>query len=312
MKFTISFLLLIASQVHVEATFTVAATDTATGQQGAAGCTCVVPEAVSLYNHYHSVVGKGVLLSQASPPDADSPVYSKAHELLSAGQDCDTVLQAITNDTSLDGESSIRQYACVDSRGNAAGYTGAGIQEFYDVLLSLNGEEVQPHAQVDEQGSAGSVFYSAQGNIVSKNTVPLLSDGFEQAEGCDLAGRLFRSIVAVDDSNNQARANGSSEDTNFEGDVRCENGIGEGIIPGYGYPGLQAYIHVEDVNGNEVLHIESLPEGGVNPYDEIREKYAQWRLANPCPSHDYSSNANAAQFSMVVGMAVVALATIMI
>jgi hypothetical protein len=52
----------------------------------------------------------------------------------------------------------------------------------------------------------------------------------------------------------------------------------------FGYPGLQSYIHVDDKDGNELLHILSLPELGINPYDELRTKFAEWREANPCPS----------------------------
>ena len=155
----------------------------------------------------------------------------------------------------------------------------------YDTIIMKG---LQPHVQEDQTGtlSGGEMTYSAQGNIVSNNTIPLLVEGFQEEEGCDLADRLYRALIAVDDANTIARTDlNAPDDTNFVGDVRCENGVLWGLItPGYGFPGLQAYLHVDDAEGNELLHIEAVPEGGKNPFDEIRTKYAEWRRQHPCPS----------------------------
>lgn len=65
----------------------------------------------------------------------------------------------------------------------------------------------------------------------------------------------------------------------------CKYGALDGLIPGHGNPGLQAYIHVDDMEGNELLHIAVEPDGtlGINPFDELRDKYFEWRAKNPCP-----------------------------
>ena len=70
----------------VEATYTIAATDSVTRQIGAAGGTCV--EGNSLYEiNYHGVPNHGVLLTQALPPSPESPVYDLGEALLLNGTD---------------------------------------------------------------------------------------------------------------------------------------------------------------------------------------------------------------------------------
>ena len=288
----LALFILASSTTQVKATYTVAGADSKTGQLGAGGCTCVDPDAgIQLFKFYKPTAGKGLLLAQAFPPDETTPnynaIFNTADQLLQQGEDPEVILTKITDPTLDSGPSpffedvpvnEIRQYGCVDLQNRAAGYSGEGIGDLYD-RLGMNASTVQDYDNSHETGQAGDIAYSAQGNSVSINTVPLLVEGFNANGGCDLADRLFNSIVAVDDANNKARAANENEDINFEGDVRCE-------IPGvgFGYPGLQAYLHVDDKDGNQILHIESLPEPGTNPYDEIRTKYAEWRAANPCPT----------------------------
>lgn len=301
MKLFTAFALLATTASFADATFTIAGAHPTSGQMGAAGSTCVDPtgdNGLSLYKvNYHPTSGKGLLLSQASPPEEGSSnsdaVFETADKMLQEDEDPSSILAAIS-DPMVDGgldmgfpSNEVRQYGLVDLQGRAAGYTGSSIGDMYDTIVLIG---LQPHVQENEAGSVtgatGSMVYSAQGNIVSNNTVPLLAEGFQEEEGCDLADRLYRAVIAVDDANAKARANpDASDNSDFVGDVRCENGVLWGLLtPGYGFPGLQAYLHVDDEDGNELLHIEALPEGGENPFDDIRTKYAAWRQQHPCPS----------------------------
>lgn len=300
MRLFTAFTLLATSAYFADATFTIAGAHPSTGQMGAAGSTCVDPtgdNGLSLYKvNYHPTSGKGILLSQAKPPEEGSSnydsVFDTADKMLQEAEDPASILDAISDpmvDTGLDmgfPSNEVRQYGMVDLHGRAAGYTGSSIDNMYDTIVLMG---LQPHVQENEAGSVtgatGSMVFSAQGNIVSNNTVPLLAEGFQEEEGCDLADRLYRAVIAVDDANARARASAASSNSDFVGDVRCENGVLWGMLtPGYGFPGLQAYLHVDDEVGNELLHIEALPEGGKNPFDEIRTRYAEWRQQHPCPS----------------------------
>ncbi len=233
---------------HVEATFTIGGVDLTTGHIGSAGTTCVDPGLFTLYSiNYRRVAQKGLVLAQAFPPEEGSLVFDKIDELLEADEDCSTILETITDpafdDAALPVTENVsvplyvlRQYACLNYRGQAEAYTGADLDEFYEALGSA---EWQPSAQLDmafpegTQGAPTNFAFSAQQNAVSLNTVPLLADNFLSGEGCDLAQRLFDAITSVDDANTEARTQNATEDTNFEGDVRCEYGAMGGATPGY-------------------------------------------------------------------------------
>lgn len=304
MKFLAAFTVLaISSASSVDATFTIAGVHPKTGEMGAAGCTCAEPAGthpVNLYTvSYHSTPGEGLLLAQAKPPKAGNAVFAEAEKLLKQGTDPATILNTIST-AAMDSDkgliqvfnlpfNEVRQYGLVDSQGRSAGHTGPSIDDMYASAVYAG---LQPNVQEDKQGktASGEIAFTAQGNIVSADTVSILVNGFQQGndtEACFLADRLYNALVAVDEANTKARSDpNATPDNNFVGDVRCESGHyfqNHLLTPGFGFPGLQAYLHVEDQYGNEVLHIEAKPIGGVNPIDQIRSEYKAWRAQKNCP-----------------------------
>jgi hypothetical protein len=276
MKISHLIVAVVASQTTVDATLTIAAADSSTGQIGASGTSCVN---ASLYNAvYQSVPGHGLLMTQALPPETEpvvSPVYGLAEELLLNNTSPADVITAITDPkvdiSSLDlgtiafPGANLRQYGIVDLQGRHAGYTGANIEDLY-MLIGYNytaGESTH-HVQQDAQGTYDNIVYSAQGNIVSDATVPTLSNTFETVEACDLAERLFLSLAAV------------FEADELTGDIRC--------FDSNGASGSTVFIHVDGEDGSEVIHIDNdeNPSLTENPWEGFKAKYEVWRKENPC------------------------------
>jgi len=135
----------------------------------------------------------------------------------------------------------LRQCGIADLVGNTAGYTGEDLDPLYEVLGN------QPSFQTDQQGTVGNYSYSAQGNVVSEQTVPILALTFEQglllgsnvaaddlgndvaADDCDLVQRLWDAVMAVYE--------------NKEGDTRC---------PEHG--AAVAFLNVEHENSDAFFH----------------------------------------------------------
>ena len=217
---TLSFMFLLVQHSAVEATFSIAASDRATRQIGAAGASCV--EGFSVYEPlYHGVPGHGILITQAAPPPSGSPVYDIGDALLLNGTDPAVIIKTITDPLVDNGTVSLMdyrnetdentyndyqlwQYGCVDLMGKAAGYEDPTLKEFYfDVgyVDESGGGEFMNYTQEHMTGTIGTFTYSAQGNIVVDTTVPALVDNFVQGNAfsvsdCDLADRLYRAISA--------------------------------------------------------------------------------------------------------------------
>ncbi|KAL3775170.1 hypothetical protein HJC23_000313 [Cyclotella cryptica] len=223
MKFrhiAILFLIAIRSIAISEATLTIAATDSGTGEIGAIGTSCSND---SLYDSaYQGSPGNGLCLTVgAVVPSLTSPVYGVIDSLLATNIDPQSIINSITllsldtaTETVINGLSvtvynavDLRQYACVDLQLRAAGYTGIDIQDYYTQLgFDLSAGWPYPYTQVDTQGLYGSdIVYSAQGDIVSATTVTTLSNTFSSATACDLlccikATNAFERAFSVVDS----------------------------------------------------------------------------------------------------------------
>lgn len=234
------------------------------------GVVCASGRLASSQALYQGVPGKGVLLTQAELPSDDSPVYPTADALLTNETDPTSILQVITDppnvdvgqqQTALNGDSypnnEVHQYGCVDLQGRAAGYTGASIKPYYfsdgysEESLGLN------YTQEDDQGaSGGNITYSAQANTGTSPTVPLLVLGFTGLlTDSPLADRFFKAVTAVDTTN----SNGSEH----IGDARCEP---------IGVPAFGAFIHVDNADASEFLHIDvvGVDDGAnLNPFDSL-------------------------------------------
>ncbi|CAB9525770.1 expressed unknown protein [Seminavis robusta] len=300
-----AFVILVGAS-STNATFSIAAVDQSTGAMGGAGCSCIYnlpqypPMPFTLYEAlYHPVPGKGVFVTQAQPPKSPHAVYKAATKSLKNDAEPKDIISKITSDSVDPGEffntglpnKGVRQYGIVDLKGRADGYTGDEIGDL-NVLDGFNSTSVQvytekhysPNANV---GPGKNYAYVAQGNIVSLNTVQTMASAFERDDGCDLAGRLFNALNAVDEANKKANATGTTEDNNFEGDVRCEEMNG--------YPGYQAFVHVDFKDGS-AMHLEWIVEfndwsnkqgieanNTINPFDKLNEQYKAWRADHDCP-----------------------------
>lgn len=253
-----------------KATYSIVATDGV--HIGASGSTCIELEGFSILNElYREEPGAGVLITQANLIEEDSAPVVAGKALLANGTDPQDILTVMTdpmldpdNFTVGDGEPDVpnvdtRQYAALDVQGRVAGYTGPSLDELYARF------GFEPSSQSDQQVITEDYTVSAQGNIVTDATVPLLIDSFQEAAtdnvtNCDLAAKLYAASIAVSMAN--------------QGDIRCD-----------GVPGSLAFLRVDTVDGETVLEIDiqySEAEGLVNPYEKLKEGYDAWRAENSC------------------------------
>jgi uncharacterized Ntn-hydrolase superfamily protein len=169
-------------------TYSIVATDSATGQVGGVGTSCV--GTMSVYVIYGSAPGHGAVHAQSW---VNEDGRDEAARLLGLDTDPVDIIAAITA-PSFDSMAARRQYGVVDLAGGAAGYTGSANGDYAD----------------DMQGTYETFTYSIQGNILtSANVLDQALAAFEGG-GCDLADRLMLAI--------EAGALGG------EGDSRCTPG----------------------------------------------------------------------------------------
>lgn len=166
-------------------TYSIVAVDTATGELGGAGTSCLGGSDVFVI--YRGVPGRGVVHAQAH---YDASIRDHAAMLLNDGRSAANVLAAIT-EPRFDPDVANRQYGLVDSSGSAVGLTGSGTTAF----------------AADRQGQVAGFAYSVQGNILTSPSVLDQASAAFEAGGCDLAERLMRGLLA-----------GAQ---NGEGDSRC-------------------------------------------------------------------------------------------
>jgi uncharacterized Ntn-hydrolase superfamily protein len=174
------------------ATYSVAATDSATKQVGGAITSCVGTLDVGVV--YGGVPGHGVVHAQAAL-DPQHKGRDQAKVMLGMDADPAAIITAITM-ANFDNGYASRQYGIVDLMGRSKGFTGTQAQNYKE----------------DRQGTLGTFTYSAQGNILtSKACLDNAEAGFK-SNGCDLADRLMLAM--------------EGGAMNGEGDNRCTpNGI---------------------------------------------------------------------------------------
>lgn len=258
-----------------DATYSIVSTDASTRQVGGAGASCVPSDDV-FEALYLSVPNRSVLHTQGIVVDNEI-VVSTAREMMEGGESIDDILTKIREvDTADFGGFPIvelRQYGMADFNTNShGGYTGGSLQTVYDYIL-----EVKNTVQVDmgfdrNDEDAGSMIrgrysFHAGGNVVAEGTVPSLSDGFlggedEDTQHCDMAARLMAAMDSVVQDG--------------LGDMRCINDHG-------GVSASSAFIHIDDADGTELIHINIVGDGSFEPVEKVRQEFLAWRASNPCP-----------------------------
>ncbi|AUX45802.1 uncharacterized protein SOCE26_072980 [Sorangium cellulosum] len=233
------------------ATYSIVAADKASRQVGGAITSCVTPivphfpEGLGIV--YGASPGHGVIAAQAY---LDAPRFrgkTRAIELLSMDTDPAHILAIITS-KDIDPSPEVRQYAIVDLLGRAAGYTGAGADDYKE----------------DRQGAVGSFVYSVQGNLLTSGRVLDQAAAAFEGDGCDLADRLMRALEAGGQ--------------NGEGDRRCTGP--------HGIPSDNAFLQVdrEGEPAGSYLKLDVLDLASQSPLPELRRQFDAWRAAHPCPA----------------------------
>lgn len=167
------------------ATYSIIAVDSARGQVGAAGASCVPYEVIRIHGN---VPGRGAFVAQAN---FDNLAFEHAMELLSAGESAPDILGAIT-DASVFPQAPKMQYGVVDVGGRLASWTGPEALAVADNVEGSLGETTR---------------FAVLGNLLTSARVLSQGQAGFEASGCDLPAQLMDALEA-------AGADG-------EGDGRC-------------------------------------------------------------------------------------------
>src|SRR4051812_26926431 len=156
------------------ATYSVVASDGATGQVGGAVTSCVGAQGVGVV--YRPSIGHGGVNAQAA---ANATGRDRAVTLLNSDVAPADIVTMITA-SSFDPSAATRQYGVVDLMGRAAGFTGSGAQSYKE----------------DRQGTIGGYTYSVQGNILTSKAVIDHAEAAFRNSGCDLADKMMLALEA--------------------------------------------------------------------------------------------------------------------
>lgn len=254
------------SHHYADATWSIAATDTATMQVGGAGASCVPGGSIEKAL-YRPVPGKAVLVTQAYALSEDHVAVTTALSLLrtdSSPSDVLDFMNGLDHGSTVSGDPAypdytFRQNAIADLDGEAAAHTGVSLGDAYEAA-GFPGTEI-----THRTNTLDTFTYSVQGNIVSNGTVASALSGFggllsELGSGCDLADRLMIAMEAVPLTDN--------------GDVRCMNE--------HGTPASGAFLRVDAADGTPLLDIDIVGDGTVDPTAALRDEYDAWRASNSC------------------------------
>jgi len=140
-------------------------------------------------------------------------------------------------------------------------YESEGIEntEQVDVGIDRNDEDTNGNVR-------GRYSFHAQGNVVAEDTVPSLLDGFLGGDidiyQCDMGGRLMSAMSRVIERD--------------LGDMRCINDHNGTSASG-------AFLHIDNADGTELIHLNTKGDGSFEPVEEMRREFLEWRKSNPCP-----------------------------
>ena len=260
-------LLLITNFVH--GTYSIVATDNSTKQVGGAGATCITESKFDVFaGLYRGSPGRAVLHTQGLLLAETDPIVTKAYDMMEKGQSPEATLEALNEidksavrvGDNIFSTVSLRQYGMADFSSSMA-YSGASLKS----LWTYFGHGDSEVTDVGKYNLDGRYTYHVMANVVKSGTVATMQSGFEDGSDeygfgqCDMAGKLMTAMYRVADGG--------------FGDVRCFD---------RGTTATGAYIHIDNEDGTELVHINVVEAGRQEPLEVLKEKFHEWRCQNPC------------------------------
>lgn len=247
------------------ATWSVIAVDTRTGRVVIASATCVSQEALrgfpsrGLMDIQAIVVpGVGVAAAQAGV-DRSRDNQRLIHRELQAGTSPERIIQLLREDPDIER----RQFAIVDARGRAAGFSGA---ENLEASLAVQGE-------IAGEG----IVFSIQGNILASDNVVHRAVEAMQDAGGSLTDRVMAAMEAADAAGGDRRCTCETEPVP---DAPC-NGRTSHVaylvaaepddLPGESFNDGEWSLFI-DVTDENIQ-----PHENANPVITLRQRYDAWR-----------------------------------
>lgn len=157
------FSLSLTAKLSAQDTFSIVAVDSATGEVGSAGASCIANSIIISDMH----PGRGVIHTQAAWLNANK-VYGKSQ--MDAGHSPDEIIDSLLLHDAA-GDSTVRQYGVVDlvNGGRSAGYTGANCMDYKNHItgpyFSIQGNILLGQAILD---SMESRFLNQPGPLAHK------------------------------------------------------------------------------------------------------------------------------------------------
>lgn len=262
--------LLLMPITNVTATYSIVATDAMTRQVGGAGATCL--QGYDIYDWlYRSVPNRSVLHTQGLLINRNDTIVTTALDMMeNSNETLDAILQemqgldtgsfALNDFVSLP-TVTLRQFA-IANFGSNAGYSGVSLGAVWAYYGFGSSELVN----IGKDLLDGRYSYRAAGNVVKVGTVDSMQKGFEDQDDefnfglCDMPGKLMTAMYRVADGN--------------FGDDRC-----------LGFDGTSstgAYLHVDNANSTEYIHINVVDSNPKEPIEELKTQFLEWRKENPC------------------------------
>lgn len=267
------------------ATYSIVSTDATTRQVGGAGATCL-PDYDVFEALYLSVPNRSVLHTQGLLLPKDDPIILTALDMMQQTEDesVDDILDKMLEMDDLEynlssGEiyvgSDLRQYGIADFDHHNA-HTGSKLTELWEKLPPLYyGTTITGNEETDQGGqffgSNSSYVFHAMGNVVKVGTVHAMANAFQNSQNndnydyevCDMAGKLMAALESV-----------SSKGL---GDVRCLDDDESG------YSATGAFLHVDNADGTERIHINVISDGTEEePVEGVKRAFLEWRKGHSC------------------------------
>jgi hypothetical protein len=279
-------LLLLQEVPIATATYSIVSTDATTRQVGGAGATCL-PDRDVFEALYLSVPNRSVLLTQGWLLPKDDPIILTALDMMQQTKDesvddiLDKMLEMDDKKYALkSGEvyvgRDMRQYGIADFDHHNA-HTGSKLTELWEKLppLYYDGATITGNDEETDQGGQlfgnSSYVFHAMGNVVKVGTVDAMANAFQNSENndnydyevCDMAGKLMAALESVFSKG--------------LGDVRCLDDDESG------YSTTGAYLHVDNADGTERIHINVISDGTEEePVEGVKRVFLEWRKDHSC------------------------------